>query len=267
MKIKTLKLLGPVLLLGLLFLSACSSDNKLSPRGGTPKNSNPVNNIACTAEAKLCPDGSAVGRTGSNCEFAPCPTSSEVSPTSSPSSRLNCKITADCPLGYQCIQSCGPPVARVGDPEPAWFCESDEVANKPRNCPICLASNSKISTPSGEINVKDIAIGMKVWSLNSQGQKVVSTVIAAVQTPTPKDHMVIHLVLADQREVWASFNHPIANGSPIGTLKIGNFYDGSKVIKSQLISYWDTATYDILPDSGTGYYWANGILLGSTLKP
>ena len=28
---------------------------------------------ACTMEAKLCPDGSAVGRTGPNCEFAPCP--------------------------------------------------------------------------------------------------------------------------------------------------------------------------------------------------
>ncbi len=28
---------------------------------------------ACTEEAKLCPDGSAVGRIGPNCEFAPCP--------------------------------------------------------------------------------------------------------------------------------------------------------------------------------------------------
>lgn len=28
---------------------------------------------ACTEEAKLCPDGSAVGRTWPNCEFAPCP--------------------------------------------------------------------------------------------------------------------------------------------------------------------------------------------------
>lgn len=28
---------------------------------------------ACTQEAKLCPDGSSVGRTGPNCEFAPCP--------------------------------------------------------------------------------------------------------------------------------------------------------------------------------------------------
>lgn len=31
---------------------------------------------ACTQEAKLCPDGSSVGRTGPNCEFAPCPTAS-----------------------------------------------------------------------------------------------------------------------------------------------------------------------------------------------
>jgi|GEM_PF-1429461 len=29
---------------------------------------------ACSAEAKICPDGSAVGRAGPNCEFAPCPT-------------------------------------------------------------------------------------------------------------------------------------------------------------------------------------------------
>jgi hypothetical protein len=30
--------------------------------------------VACTQEAKLCPNGSYVGRTGPNCEFAPCPT-------------------------------------------------------------------------------------------------------------------------------------------------------------------------------------------------
>ncbi len=34
----------------------------------------PANNsTACTAEAKICPDGSAVGRVGPDCEFAPCP--------------------------------------------------------------------------------------------------------------------------------------------------------------------------------------------------
>jgi len=29
--------------------------------------------VGCTQEAKVCPDGSAVGRTGPNCEFAQCP--------------------------------------------------------------------------------------------------------------------------------------------------------------------------------------------------
>lgn len=29
--------------------------------------------VACTLEAKLCPDGSFVGRTGPTCTFEPCP--------------------------------------------------------------------------------------------------------------------------------------------------------------------------------------------------
>jgi len=29
--------------------------------------------IACTMDAKICPDGSAVGRVAPSCEFAPCP--------------------------------------------------------------------------------------------------------------------------------------------------------------------------------------------------
>ena len=33
----------------------------------------PPQGMACTQEAKQCPDGSYVGRTGPNCEFAACP--------------------------------------------------------------------------------------------------------------------------------------------------------------------------------------------------
>ncbi len=32
--------------------------------------------VACTEEAKICPDGSSVGRIGPKCEFAPCPITS-----------------------------------------------------------------------------------------------------------------------------------------------------------------------------------------------
>lgn len=38
--------------------------------------------VACTLEAKICPDGTNVGRTGPKCEFTKCP---DVTPTLSPS--------------------------------------------------------------------------------------------------------------------------------------------------------------------------------------
>lgn len=40
--------------------------------------------VACTEEAKICPDGSAVGRTGPNCEFAECPSTPSPTPTPTP---------------------------------------------------------------------------------------------------------------------------------------------------------------------------------------
>lgn len=38
-----------------------------------PEDPEVVEPVVCTMDAKLCPDGSAVGRTGPNCEFAACP--------------------------------------------------------------------------------------------------------------------------------------------------------------------------------------------------
>lgn len=40
--------------------------------------------VACTMEAKLCPDGSAVGRTGPNCEFSECPNANADQSTNTP---------------------------------------------------------------------------------------------------------------------------------------------------------------------------------------
>lgn len=48
---------------------------------------------ACTTEAKVCPDGTAVGRVGPNCEFAPCPTASATpDPTASWQTYLNSEL-------------------------------------------------------------------------------------------------------------------------------------------------------------------------------
>jgi hypothetical protein len=40
----------------------------------------PPQEIACTKEAKQCPDGSVVGRSGPKCEFAACPTAPSTVP-------------------------------------------------------------------------------------------------------------------------------------------------------------------------------------------
>lgn len=41
--------------------------------GDIPPAINATKDIACSMEAKICPDGSVVGRSGVQCTFAPCP--------------------------------------------------------------------------------------------------------------------------------------------------------------------------------------------------
>jgi len=54
------------------FATLASAGFYLAPQISVLLNSNKPP-MACTEEAKLCADGSAVGRTGPNCEFAECP--------------------------------------------------------------------------------------------------------------------------------------------------------------------------------------------------
>jgi len=49
-------------------------------------------------------------------------------------------------------------------------------------------------------------------------------------------------------------------------LVAGDRYDGAVVIGVDLIPYAGGATFDVLPAGATGAYWANGVLLGSTLR-
>lgn len=67
----------------------------------------------CTLEAKICPDGSAVGRTGPSCEFAPCPDVSEPP-------ALDPFIIIDTPVPEQEISS---PVTIMGKARGNWFFE------------------------------------------------------------------------------------------------------------------------------------------------
>lgn len=72
----------------------------------------------CTMEAKMCPDGSYVGRTGPNCEFAECPaTTTPASESGTVKARIGQKVMVGnisitpiavvddsrCPRDVQCI--------------------------------------------------------------------------------------------------------------------------------------------------------------------
>lgn len=53
---------------------------------------------ACTLEAKICPDGSAVGREGPNCEFAACPSTSSTSTQPAPGTKVTVQAKVNQPV-------------------------------------------------------------------------------------------------------------------------------------------------------------------------
>jgi hypothetical protein len=132
-------------------------------------------------------------------------------------------------------------------------------------CPICLAAGTLIDTPRGAVRVENLRLGDSVWTMNGSGERVPGTILRTSRVPVPASHQVIHFILSDGRELWASPGHPTADGKMLGNLKVNDLLDGARLIKVERLHYAGTATYDLLPSGGTGFYWANGILVGSTL--
>lgn len=141
------------------------------------------------------------------------------------------------------------------------------VAAGPPPCPICLALGTLIATPIGETKVEDLRVGDIVWTTSARGERVAAALIAAGSMPAPATHEVVRIALDDGRAVFASPGHPTADGRRIGDLVAGDALDGARITTTERVRYLGGATYDILPASATGAYWANGVLLGSTLGP
>jgi len=139
------------------------------------------------------------------------------------------------------------------------------VGQSPYGCAICLAGNSFIGTPSGLVLVKELRVGMLVWTVDKAGQRVSSVLTKTSKVPVPPTHQMVHLVLDDGRELFVSPGHPIIDGHTVGDLTTGDLYNGASVISTERVPYSEGVTYDLLPSGDTGFYWANGILIGSTL--
>jgi hypothetical protein len=132
-------------------------------------------------------------------------------------------------------------------------------------CPICLAVGTLIATPDGLIPVELLRPGMKVWTLDGSGNRVAAPLVKTSSTPVPADFRLVRVTLDDGRSVSASPGHPAADNRPLADFRPGDTLDSAIVVSLEPIEYAGRATYDILPEGGSGLYWAGGILLRSTL--
>jgi hypothetical protein len=133
-------------------------------------------------------------------------------------------------------------------------------------CPRCLARGTSIATPTGDVSVEDVVVGMVVWTTDRRGQRHAAPVVAVASVPAPASHEVVRLTLADGRQVDASAAHPLTDGRRLGQIRPADLVGGSVVTGTTRSRYTGGATFDILPAGDTGTYWANDIPLASTLR-
>jgi hypothetical protein len=138
-------------------------------------------------------------------------------------------------------------------------CESD-----PGGCPRCNSPDTPIATPDGERAIADLREGDLVLSMH-EGVLTAVPVLAA-RSVQVQDHAVVRVTLEHGREIEVSGSHPTADGTRLDALGAGDLLGEQRVVSMELVPYAHARTYDILPASDSGTYFAAGALLGSTLR-
>jgi hypothetical protein len=151
------------------------------------------------------------------------------------------------------------------DVEPATERAADGTCNHIPCFLKCLPADARIATPRGEIAVSRLMVGDPVWSADEKGKRIEARVARVASVPV-SGHAIVELRLMDGRVLRASARHPLAGGRWIAGLSVGERLDGSIIASMRKLPYQGTHTWDLLPDGPTGWYWADGVLLGSTLR-
>lgn len=130
---------------------------------------------------------------------------------------------------------------------------------------ICASPDTPIDTPSGPRAIAGLRPGDLVYSVDKG--RVAAVPIRRVQRVVVHAHSVIHVDLASGSTLEISAPHPTADGRLFGDLAAGDELDGVRILRVERVPYSFEATYDILPDSDTGTYFAGGVLIGTTMAP
>jgi len=109
-----------------------------------------------------------------------------------------------------------------------------------------------------------LRVGDLVYSVDRDA--IVAVPLVRVGRTPVAAHRVARVVLADGAVLQMSPGHPTADGRPFGELVPGDALDAQHtVVSATIVPYTHDATYDVLPASSTGTYFAAGVLVRSTL--
>lgn len=253
-----------------------------------------------SVERWLCPDGKSVGQIGpcvreknGGCGWAyqPCtgaravapkptpppvpprppPFDEEAVPKDHPCLRLDRKEVMSWPVHDLCdpIGHYPPILFGLPDGTSIYAPNAKECFRGSRKKPCykkCLPGTALIATPTGPRRVDSLQVGSIVWSLDASGLRVAVPLQRVGSVDVGNDHQLIRIVLADGRMVQASWGHPTSDGAVFGRLAIGASLDGSQIEDVSTVHLSGERTFDILPASNTGFYWADGVMVGSSLK-
>lgn len=130
----------------------------------------------------------------------------------------------------------------------------------------CLHQDTLIATEQGPVRIGQIKVGQEVLSREG-GISVLVPVLKVFETVLSEYPMPVVLVeFTDGSVLVGSHKHPLADGRVLGELAIGDMVESQKVADCRISSARVCVMHDILPDSETGEYLANGLWVKSMLK-
>jgi hypothetical protein len=148
-----------------------------------------------------------------------------------------------------------------------WYTEcADPVDGTcPVGCPLCVCADpdTPVSTPTGERRIADLRVGDLVYTVDQNGVTV-APIVETRKTPV-QNHRVVRVELSSGRILDISGPHPTVDGRSFSDLTAGDTLDGTRIVDVRQVAYRHAFTYDILPASDTGAYFAAGVAIGSTL--
>ena len=184
-----------------------------------------------------------------------------------PCSGATCSGTTSC-CGSQCCDDGQLCCWRASGCCTAFACHTptEEQPTCPKILAVgCTSPNTTIATPEGDKSIAALKVGDLVYSVD--GEQITPVPLLRISRTPVVNHHVERVVFATGTVLEISAMHPTADGRTFASLRADSILDNIEILSVETIPYQHPFTYDILPDSDTGTYFAGGVLIGSTLGP